>query len=502
MSGISAIPIPGQVLDGPSGSQTIRLEQPLGSGAFGVVFKATDRETGSEVAVKFPQTAPFDSKKELQAFANEVNAAQEIQHPNVVQILYVNLQPAQAPPYLIMEFVGGGTLKTALDEARMAKALIPLEQVRKWMDQLVDGIEAINAKMLHRDLKPDNILIGAGGLKIGDFGLSKIVGAATRSRTFKGGQHILYMAPEGWKQETNQIQIDMYSMGIIFFEIASLAFPYDYPIDFRDLDGFRRMHIFQAPKDIRTLRNDIPVGVAQVIQRLLEKKASDRFKTWEEVKEALTKNWEPTPSQAKTSSPLVDDLLKEVTTAYQRESAEKLARELELTEKEEQKAIDIHQRGKLVASLVKAVGAFNDRSVVGNIRVAEELGSVYFRLPYGGSIDIHFFDTGAPVEVKGGSVRYFAWVRDSDGFGFNYLLVRTTDDDIYGTWRICRIRYNPLSGRHGVEPFGFSDAAAFREHMPWSKGAVHIFTYEFAETDPDLILELAVNAIRRHQRPN
>lgn len=67
--------------------------------------------------------------------------------------------------------------------------------------------------------------------KISDFGLSKIVGALTRTITFKGGQHILYMAPEGWRAETNTIQLDMYAVGIVLFEMAALRYPYDMPPD-------------------------------------------------------------------------------------------------------------------------------------------------------------------------------------------------------------------------------------------------------------------------------
>ena len=115
--------------------------------------------------------------------------------------------------------------------------------MRQWADYLIDGMEAVNAKMLHRDLKPDNILMDGDIPKIADFGLSKLVGAATRSMTFKGGQHMLYMAPEGWKLDKNEIQIDMYALGIVLYEIAALKFPYKVPADPNQL---RDMHLFQA----------------------------------------------------------------------------------------------------------------------------------------------------------------------------------------------------------------------------------------------------------------
>src|SRR5207237_1559649 len=125
----------------------------------------------------------------------------------------------------------GGTLKARLDAASKASAKIPPAQVRQWAECLADGMEAVNSKMLHRDLKPDNILMDGDTPKIADFGLSKLVGAATRSVTFKGGQQVFYMAPEGWKFDKNEIQIDMYALGIVLYEIAALKYPYKLPGD-------------------------------------------------------------------------------------------------------------------------------------------------------------------------------------------------------------------------------------------------------------------------------
>ena len=109
-------------------------------------------------------------------------------------------------------------------------------------------MEAINAKMLHRDLKPDNILLDGDIPKIGDFGLSKLVGAATRSQTFKGGQQIFYMAPEGWKFDKNEIQIDMYALGIVLYEIAALRYPYMLPADRATSTQFRTCTCSSRPR--------------------------------------------------------------------------------------------------------------------------------------------------------------------------------------------------------------------------------------------------------------
>jgi len=115
-------------------------------------------------------------------------------------------------------------------------------------------MRAINARVLHRDLKPDNILFVGDVLKVADFGLAKLVGAATRTVTFKGGQHVLYMAPEVWDGKRNEIQIDMYAAGLVLFQVSTLQFPLAVPPNAANLDAFRRMHLLQVPEAARSVR--------------------------------------------------------------------------------------------------------------------------------------------------------------------------------------------------------------------------------------------------------
>ena len=86
--------------------------------------------------------------------------------------------------------------------------------------QIIDGMEAINRVLVHRDIKPDNIFINNGVFKIADFGLAKIIQDKTRSKTFKGWGTEPYIAPEAYRFEKNTIQMDMYSIGLVFFQIA------------------------------------------------------------------------------------------------------------------------------------------------------------------------------------------------------------------------------------------------------------------------------------------
>ncbi len=345
----------------------ITLEELLGSGAFGDVFKARGDSSGTLFAVKFPKQT-FHDDSEIVAFQNEVMAAQEIRHPNVVNVLYVEAAPIQTPPYLVMEYLEDGTLKSQLDCFRNSGTPLPLELLQTWTNHLVEGIAAINSKMLHRDLKPDNILLDRNVLKIGDFGLSKVVGAATRTNTFKGGQHVFYMAPEGWKQETNDIQIDMYAMGIILFELASLDYPYDVPSFNSGFEAIRDMHLFQQPKSLRQLRGDLPVGFYHLVARLMEKRPHDRFSDWNEVKTAIERIWEPAkPEQSQDGANRITDLLEQTERVHQSVTSKRLEKEKLLAMRRERRQLDAYQEEKLIASLQELVRDFNEQSSLGQI---------------------------------------------------------------------------------------------------------------------------------------
>ena len=109
------LPAPGMAIPGPNGNDTVRLDSPLGMGSFGVVFLATDTTNGTQYAVKFPQHTIFGGNPDLRGFFNEVTAAREIQHPNVVRVLHTETNLSATPPFLVMEYLPGGTLKSRLD---------------------------------------------------------------------------------------------------------------------------------------------------------------------------------------------------------------------------------------------------------------------------------------------------------------------------------------------------------------------------------------------------
>jgi serine/threonine protein kinase len=498
-------PVAGLTIPGPGGPGTIRLEKPLGGGAFGVVFLARDTESGAAYAVKFPQYAVFGGEPELRAFFNEVRAAQEIRHPNVVEVLHVEVGAPDVPPFLVMPHVAGGTLQSRLASVRTAGTSVDVAMVRRWSEALVDGMEAINAKMLHRDLKPDNILLDGDTPRISDFGLSKVIGAATRTQTFKGGQHMLYMAPEGWKLETNAVQIDMYALGIVLHEIAALRYPYQLPGETVGPEELKRMHLFQQPDPLKKHRPDLPLAFCQTVARLMEKRPQDRFAAWQDVRAALRKAFGSGPGPA-SPSPLVAALVETVGTIHDEETRKRLEAEQREAALREQAQMHAYQLTQLVNALSEAAQAFNQASVIGTIEVHRKSPArrCDFRLPFGESIRLKCFDVEPPLAFKRGEVRFAGLLQNPDGRGLNFLLCRSDPSDLYGTWVPCRARVNAIIDRSrgsypSVEPFGFD--VSDLHHVATADGGMHAYVLEFPEQSVgDLFLGAVRAAMERRPR--
>ncbi|MCD4677851.1 MAG: serine/threonine-protein kinase [Desulfobacula sp.] len=195
------------------GGQELSIEKYLGSGGFGEVYKATDKEGGESYAVKTVRN-PFD-KNMLKSFRNEGKLAVTIEHKNVINYHYFHdgTEFTELPPYIVMEYANQGNLFDIINKCKADNVMLSNDELLSLFAQLVRGMAAINGKLIHRDIKPDNILINDEVIKITDFGLSKVIVESTRASTFKGYGCIPYMAPEGWRFDKNTIQMDIYSMG-------------------------------------------------------------------------------------------------------------------------------------------------------------------------------------------------------------------------------------------------------------------------------------------------
>ncbi len=497
------VPRPGMIIRGPEGEETLRLEEFLGRGAFGEVFKATEVSTGVPYAVKFPAVGAVERGDEMRAFLNEVQAASQVQHPNVVRVVHVEPAPTNLPPYLVMEFIEGGTLRQRLEDYRSSGELVPPQLVRKWTEGLAQGIAAVNDHVIHRDLRPENVLMKGDIPLIADFGISKVVGAITRNKTFKGGQHILYMAPEGWKMERNEIQIDMYSLGIALFEIATLKYPFERAPDPQDIDAVRRMHLFEHPRSLRELRDDLPVGLSHVIARLMEKRPQERFSNWSELAQALNRAWATSEADSAGPSGVVTDLLDETQRVYDVLARQRLEDEKRVAAKEERRRLDLHQMERLMDDLRNAVTQYNEQSSLGIIEVDchPQRRHCWFELPFASQMSLGFDWIDPPLSLRKGQVRFFGLLKDDDGGGLNYLLCRKDESDLYGKWVACCVTRSPaVHPRHlpaRPEPFGLPREEI--SEIQVAEDAVHIYEVDFTEDVQDAFVHAVLSNMRRQR---
>lgn len=261
------------------------VDRLLGSGAMGFVFLGRDPELDRAVAIKTVRDLNMDEDSLalfLERFRNEARAAAKLHHPNIVQVYDVG-DDEELGPYLVFEYVAGSTLKQIL---RSRGALDPLGVVRL-AEEVGDALTlAHEAEIIHRDIKPDNLLMTPDGqTKLADFGVARIPNAAlTREGQFLGTP--CYAAPETLKQGKYGVHSDLFSFAAVLYEAASgvRAFPGD------DAVAVAHKVIHDEPKPVRQVADDptiVPPEVEAVIMDGLSKDPTKRAGSAAELAAAL-----------------------------------------------------------------------------------------------------------------------------------------------------------------------------------------------------------------------
>lgn len=469
----------GAVVKDDKGRQYI-LDELIGSGGFGSVFKA-HRDDGTIYAVK-AMLPTFDSDKAYLSFKNEIEQSLLVKSENVIKYTYAHdgERYPNLPPYIIMEYANGGTLRDLINTQQ--PTLFDLSTLVGYYRQLASGMLAISKNLVHRDIKPENILIADGELKVSDFGLSKVAGESTRTLTFKGYGTAKYVAPEAWKNDKNTIQMDIYSMGIVFYELATLQYPYDIS-SVRDPLGMRDVHLFQTAKAPSVINYDLPASIVAIILRMMEKSVQRRFNNWEDIIAALEIKDVPQSSL----STLINKAMAQRNEANLNWQKRQAAEEKEKTEKQNRiRLVESQYKTDILNPIEEFVDGFNAQYAGhGNYSVnntsfvdMSRTISTTITLPSTGQVKINgevifkenftrdrkldpFFGDGRIVkehyipQCDGRHVMFWAQVSDYAGLGFNILLLES-EDDIYGEWFVLESESNGLSRTNRPSPFGFS----------------------------------------------
>jgi tetratricopeptide (TPR) repeat protein len=258
-------------------SQEFRYEiqEEIGRGGMGVVFRARDRRLGRTVALKRLPDNLRNHPKAVELFLREARAAAALNHPSIVTLFDAGQDGDTF--YLTMELLEGMPLQRVLTQrGRLSPA-----HVAKLSGQVATGLHYAHEQgIVHRDIKTANLFFTNKKLvKIMDFGLAKMVEEVRRATTVIGGTPY-YMAPEQSAGEGVDRRADLYALGVTMYELLSGSVP------FKEGDvAFHHRHT--APPDLRKLVPDVPEDFVVLIEQMMAKKASDRIATADEVRQRL-----------------------------------------------------------------------------------------------------------------------------------------------------------------------------------------------------------------------
>ncbi|HEV2705865.1 MAG TPA: SUMF1/EgtB/PvdO family nonheme iron enzyme [Pyrinomonadaceae bacterium] len=301
------------VLDG-----RYQLERRLGQGGMGLVFKARHIFLKTQHAIKviLPDLVGNDPSL-LTRFRQEAMAAAAIQHPSVISVTDYGVIN-NSTPYLVMEFIEGRSLHDLIAEGGRIEPATALQI----MTAVAAGVGAAHRQgIVHRDLKPLNIMLRAGmppdeGVKILDFGLAKIksgelLGSFVAAQTQGMMGSPFYMAPEQWGDEEPDRRADIYSLGVILYQMLTG----DVPFKAGSIPAIMNKHLTSAPTPLAERGVPVPEAVEQVVRHALEKEPQKRPQSVEEfvaeLKSALAE-LRRVRASAQTDAAIIDENLKTV----------------------------------------------------------------------------------------------------------------------------------------------------------------------------------------------
>jgi len=256
-----------------------QIVEHLGRGGMAEVYKAYQASLDRYVALKLMHTFLAEDPEFYARFEREAKNIATLHHPNIIQIH--DFEHEGATYYMVMEFVDGGTLKDRLQALGTKGESLPLNEAIRIIKDIGSALAyAHSAGMIHRDIKPANVLIDRHGRVIlTDFGIAKMVSSAkfTASGSLLGTP--AYMAPEQGLGQPGDNRADIYSLGVMFYQLATGKLPYeaDTPV------AVILKHVNEPMVMPRVIKPDIPVGVERIIAKAMAKDVTQRYQTVDDL---------------------------------------------------------------------------------------------------------------------------------------------------------------------------------------------------------------------------
>jgi len=257
-----------------------KIEDVVGRGGMGIVYKAEDTKLKRRVALKFLPPELIQDKEAKERFILEAQTAAALSHPNICTIHEINEQDGES--FISMEYVEGENLRSKLQ-----KGPLDVEKVLDIAIQIAQGLDEAHKKnIVHRDIKSANVMVTEKGqAKIMDFGLAKIRGATLLTREGTTLGTVAYMSPEQARGEEVDHRTDIWSLGVVLYEMLSGKLPFK---------GDREASILysvvhEEPRPLKDIKRDLPPELQQIIGRALKKKLESRYGSAAEMLNDLKK---------------------------------------------------------------------------------------------------------------------------------------------------------------------------------------------------------------------
>ena len=252
----------------------------VGVGGMANVYRGKDMKTGEAIAVKVLKEEFLDNEELVRRFKNESKAISILNHPNIVKVSDVSV--TDKLQYIVMEYVDGITLKEYLKQRGGA---LTWKETVHFATQILSALQHAHSKgIIHRDVKPQNIMLLAdGSIKMMDFGIARFSRAQSQTVSDKAIGSVHYISPEQAKGDKTDARTDIYSVGVMLYEMLSGRLPFDG-------DGavsIAIMQIADKAKPLDQVAPGVPMGLCQITEKAMEKEPSKRYQSAQEMLMAI-----------------------------------------------------------------------------------------------------------------------------------------------------------------------------------------------------------------------
>ena len=245
------------------------IHELIGVGGMANVYRCTDTVDDREVAIKILKDEYLNNEEFIRRFKNESKAIAMLSHPNIVKVYDVSF--GDMIQYIVMEYIDGITLKEYIDQ----QGIIEWKDAIHLTTQILKALQhAHECGIVHRDIKPQNImLLQDGTIKVTDFGIARFSDKSTRTMTEQAIGSVHYIAPEQARGDATDGKTDIYSVGVMLYEMLTGKLPFDGD----SAVTIALMQLQSTPRRPREINPGIPVGLEQITMKAMEKLPSERY---------------------------------------------------------------------------------------------------------------------------------------------------------------------------------------------------------------------------------